>query len=495
MSRTYELELTPRFVENNSNFQNIVTSGSDYKWSPASIGASNFVNVGFIVFDISSTEAQSLGYISNGVTPFKVIDFSFDMRVNRDEGFWGVQLNSVTVNSRNSPYFTYSSPVVLSDYKSYTTSSTSFTRKTYSINKSDVKLAKNQVLAMWVQCKKNSGVLLRDIQIHMGNAKMRVSTTLYTVKRYDGNTLLGSAEVTSHKSYSIPTPSKTGHTFVKWTHGSNTYINSISSVTADMDLTAVWSVNKYKVNTAVQGNGTVSGGGTYDYGTSVQLSAQPAEGYKFVKWTDGVTTATRTLSVGAGDVTYTAVFEQKTYTVRYFPSDGWSNIPEAQTKQHGVDIRISSKIPTKEGYTFKCWHHDNIDYFPNDIYSLNEDILLGIVCNEWYYYVQYDANGGTNIPSAQTKYYFTDLTLSSNIPTRTGHTFLYWTTNQDGTGTKYNPGDTFTTNAATTLYAQWKKIQIDSAALTYNGAKISSTNKVPAGQGFLLSVGVSEVYA
>ncbi len=55
--------------------------------------------------------------------------------------------------------------------------------------------------------------------------------------------------------------------------------------------------------------GMVTGGGTYASGKSVVLTATPASGYKFTKWSDGVTTNPRTLTV-TSNKTITAYFEQ-----------------------------------------------------------------------------------------------------------------------------------------------------------------------------------------
>ena len=71
------------------------------------------------------------------------------------------------------------------------------------------------------------------------------------------------------------------------------------------------------------------------------------------------------------------------------------------------------------------------------------------------YAVSYDANGGTGAPGQQTKTYDVSLTLSSNIPTRTGYTFLGWATSASG-AVAYAAGGTYTANAAITLYAVWR---------------------------------------
>ena len=57
--------------------------------------------------------------------------------------------------------------------------------------------------------------------------------------------------------------------------------------------------------------GTVSGGGTYEEGTQVTLTATPKAGYKFTEWHDGNTDNPRVITV-TQDESYTAVFVEKT---------------------------------------------------------------------------------------------------------------------------------------------------------------------------------------
>ena len=62
------------------------------------------------------------------------------------------------------------------------------------------------------------------------------------------------------------------------------------------------------VQSANTDQGSVTGGGTYDEGSSVTLTATPNSGYLFEKWSDGNTSATRTLTV-TEDLTLTASFK------------------------------------------------------------------------------------------------------------------------------------------------------------------------------------------
>lgn len=72
------------------------------------------------------------------------------------------------------------------------------------------------------------------------------------------------------------------------------------------------------------------------------------------------------------------------------------------------------------------------------------------------YKITYNANGGSGELSSQTKIQGTALTLSSVEPTKTGYTFLGWSTSSTATTATYQPGDTFTIDQNTTLYAVWE---------------------------------------
>lgn len=65
---------------------------------------------------------------------------------------------------------------------------------------------------------------------------------------------------------------------------------------------------KITVNADPTEGGTVTGGGSYAPGTVVTLTATAKSGYNFSKWSDGVTSSTREITVGDTAATYTANF-------------------------------------------------------------------------------------------------------------------------------------------------------------------------------------------
>ena len=108
------------------------------------------------------------------------------------------------------------------------------------------------------------------------------------------------------------------------------------------------------------------------------------------------------------------------------------------------------------------------------------------------YTITYNGNGhtGGTVPAAIDKKHGTSITLSSSTPTRTGYTFAGWNTKQDGTGTTYAKGATYSTNADVTLYAQWE-IREDKISLwtdSYGGFEFDANGKLIMGKTYELYI-------
>lgn len=110
--------------------------------------------------------------------------------------------------------------------------------------------------------------------------------------------------------------------------------------------------------------------------------------------------------------------------------------------------------------------------------SATKNVSFNVTVPAWTSYtIKYNANGGTGAPGSQTKWKDQKLTLSSTKPTRTGYTFLGWSTSSTATSATYSAGGSYTNNSAATLYAVWKA---NTYTVTYNanggtGAPASQT--------------------
>lgn len=146
---------------------------------------------------------------------------------------------------------------------------------------------------------------------------------------------------------------------------------SVANITAARTFEArgVATVNKYTL-TVVNG----SGSGTYDYGTKVTITASTIEGKTFSKWSDGVTTASREVTVTA-NATYTAEYTTNTYTVTYVKGTGIATISKtSETVSWGANATGCTATVTT-GYTFDGWYNGgtrvstSLTYAPTNVKS------------------------------------------------------------------------------------------------------------------------------
>ncbi len=156
------------------------------------------------------------------------------------------------------------------------------------------------------------------------------------------------------KVYLTAVPDK-GYYFVKWSNGMK-YNPYYVYVRSDTTLTAEFAPYRYTITTYAQ-NGSVSGGGTYDYGTTATLTATANEHYHFTRWNDGNTDNPRTVSV-EGDVTYTAEFKPNQYTITVSAGEhGSAN--GGGTYDYGTTATLTATADAH--YHFTRWNDGNTD--------------------------------------------------------------------------------------------------------------------------------------
>ena len=256
---------------------------------------------------------------------------------------------------------------------------------------------------------------------------------------------------------------------------------------------------KFFVSLSKQGEGTVSGAGTYDVGTNATITATPAKGYKFLKWSDGVTNATRAVTVANGSQTeyltslsYKAVFEKDYVLVSYDGNGATSGEYGHAFMQKDISDALETNWFEKK-YAVQLHHNDGNETIET-LYSSAD--FLG-----WYTAAEGGARvGGSGDPFTPTG--TTDLyahwsampAVTLPTPTRDGYTFLGWYTAAEGGARVGGSGDPFTPTGTTDLYAHWEEIIVPpeflNVAITYGNVQVSITNKVPAGEGYLISVGL-----
>lgn len=172
---------------------------------------------------------------------------------------------------------------------------------------------------------------------------------------------------------------------------------------------------------------------------------------------------------GSSDLTLYPFWTANTYTITYNKGSYGTGSQVTDTKTYGVALTLRGATFTRPNYSQDGWsvnaNGSTKDYNLSGSYTNNAATTLYPHWKADTYIVSYNANGGTGAPSAQTKTYGVNLTLSSTAPTRTNYIFQGWATSSTGS-VAYQPGGTYDTNAAVTLYAIWKAAKSTLSTIT-----------------------------
>lgn len=160
---------------------------------------------------------------------------------------------------------------------------------------------------------------------------------------------------------------------VRWNDGSTENPRTITMPDHDVQYTAAFGYTT-TVLSDDDTMGTVTGTSNHVPGETQQISAIPAEGYKFVRWNDDNTDNPRTVWAGSSHDTFTAYFEAaNSYTVEItsnYPAMG--TVTGSGTYYEGTEVTITATA--EEGYHFVQWDDENTDN-PRTI-TMNDDVIM-----------------------------------------------------------------------------------------------------------------------
>ena len=229
---------------------------------------------------------------------------------------------------------------------------------------------------------------------------------------------------------------RTGYTFNGWAkspEGSKQYNNgqTVSNLTSEnggvVTLYAKWSPVYYSLATSTTGtgSGTVSlspSGGSYTNGAVVQVTASPANGSTFTRWSDSVTNNPRTYTM-TSNISVSAVFTIKTYRVTFKDYDNKTLLD--QYCNHGSAMPHPSSNPSRKGYVFKGW-------LPAPPATVTQTAVYTAQYEANSYTVQFHSNYGEGTADGTKDQGFTYGTpqnlssVSSLNFAKSGYTFAHW---------------------------------------------------------------------
>ena len=186
----------------------------------------------------------------------------------------------------------------------------------------------------------------------------------------------GSQTVQKGTNVTLEAPTKEGHLFTGWKdEKGNSYPAGEDgkvkiTVNKDMKLKAVWEVKSFTVTYVLLDGKTRTE--TAAYGENVTLVEEPRTGYTFVGWKDGekMRQAGETITV-TGNVTLTAVWEARTFTVTYVLLDGKTR---TETVAYGQNVTLGEEPRT--GYTFVGWKDGEKVYQAGETITVTGDMTL-----------------------------------------------------------------------------------------------------------------------
>jgi hypothetical protein len=170
------------------------------------------------------------------------------------------------------------------------------------------------------------------------------------------------ARVPFNRSVTLQATPSPGHRFVRWTGDTAcvgpdpTNPTRMFVPTRDVVCVANFVPITFTVRGNVVGNGTVSPTSlTVNHGSSVTFTATPRSDSNFVNWTGspqcaGRTIATLPISPVTSDITCTANFVRKTYTVSASATNGGTVTPTSRVVNHGDSITLVATHSTSRPF-------------------------------------------------------------------------------------------------------------------------------------------------
>ena len=161
-----------------------------------------------------------------------------------------------------------------------------------------------------------------------------------------------------------------GYEFVRWSDGITDNVRSVT-MTQDITLHATFVAKQkeqYTLSLTAGEGGSVTktpDQPSYEDGTSVDIAAIANDGYEFVTWSDGNTSAQRTIIMDR-DYSFTAIFQSTSVPADYYTliltCDEGGTVRKSPNQEHyEVNTVVTIFAQANEGYDFVRWSDGNTD--------------------------------------------------------------------------------------------------------------------------------------
>ncbi len=281
----------------------------------------------------------------------------------------------------------------------------------------------------------------KTIEIPQGSTGDRTYTANWQVIEYTIITLLeggnaGTSEVyfyTVEQTVTLPTPTRTGYTFLGWTgEGITTPQPNVTipkGSTGDKTYIENWILTGYTITMDLNGG---SGQEKVIYTITdedFELPTPTRNGYEFVGWTgEDITTPQTRVKIpkgSTGNKAYTANWKVIEYTITLDTNGG----PVVSPIKYTVEDTFTLPYILRPGYEFAGWTLDGsgmLPFTPLIIYpGTTGDLHYKAEWRLAEYTITMDLDGGSG--QEKVVYTMTDEDFELPTPTRNGYEFVGWT--------------------------------------------------------------------
>ena len=288
----------------------------------------------------------------------------------------------------------------------------------------------------------------------------------YTIT-YNTNGGSGTMTPTSYTietaTFDLPTPTKDGCTFVGWYDNEGLTGDAVTQIAkgsyGNKTFYAKWDAEKFTLKWDANG-GTITTpgspeGGEVEAGTPLKAPIVTKEHYDHTGWTPEVPAV-----MPGEDVTYTAQWTPKEYTITYNLNGGNGTMTPTTYTIESETFALPDN-PTKAGHTFAGWYA-NAELTDNAVTQIEKgstgDKAYWAKWDVASYTITFDQQSGSDGTPSVTAQFGAKLSAIT-IPSRDGYLFDGYYTQAGGKGTKYYNADGTTDKTMphniSKLYAKW----------------------------------------
>ena len=318
-----------------------------------------------------------------------------------------------------------------------------------------------------------------------------------------GGTVTGNGTFDYGTNCTLTATANAGYTFQNWTKNGEVVSTSPSfnvTVTENAAYVANFQLNSYAITASANPTegGTVTGGGTFDYGTNCTLTATANTGYTFQNWTKNgevVSTSANYSFTVTEAANFVANFQLNSYTItaNASPAAG-GTVTGGGSYHHGDNCTLTATV--NSGYTFLNWTKGGEVVSTTPSFSItvteNATYVANFQINSFTITASANPSAGGTVTGAGNYNHGAHCTLTATA--NAGYTFINWTKN--GVAVSTNTSYSFTVTSAANFVANFQISVFEITANTDpdNTGDIEGTGLYNYGETCMLTVTPHEDY-